>query len=254
MGQANKNEAVSYLRVSSKGQVHGDGFPRQRSAVAKYAKSNRLAIVAEFRDEGVSGTLPVQEREGFAALVERIASNGVRVVIVEKADRLARDLIESELGLRILRDLGVRVIEAEGGTDLTDGNDNPTAVLIRQVLGAVSEFEKSALVSKLRAARTRKRRETGRCEGVKPYGELAGEAEALAHAKRLRRKSPKTGRRRSYAQIAVKLEAEEHPTRSGKPWTAEIVRGLLRSDRGARLRNTAAPVDAGGAKSRPRTM
>jgi hypothetical protein len=36
--------------------------------------------------------------------------------------------------------------------------------LIRQVLGAVAQFEKSVIVPKLRTARVRTRRETGRCE------------------------------------------------------------------------------------------
>jgi hypothetical protein len=34
--------------------------------------------------------------------------------------------------------------------------DTPTAVLVRQVLGAIAQFEKSSLVAKLKAARDRK--------------------------------------------------------------------------------------------------
>ena len=34
-----KHKAVSYLRVSGKGQVEGDGFDRQRDAVARYSKA-----------------------------------------------------------------------------------------------------------------------------------------------------------------------------------------------------------------------
>jgi DNA invertase Pin-like site-specific DNA recombinase len=55
----------------------------------------------------------------LTALVERVASNCVRTVLVERADRLARDLVEGELILRELRQAGVRVIEAEAGTDRT---------------------------------------------------------------------------------------------------------------------------------------
>lgn len=242
-----KNAALAYLRVSSKGQVDGDGFERQRTAISEAAAALELELVGEYRDEGVSGTLPVQERPGFAELVDRIASNGVRVVLVEKADRLARDLIESELGLRIMRELGVRVIEAEGGNDLTEGDGNPTAVLIRQVLGAVAEFEKSALVSKLRAARKRVKARTGRCEGIKAYGALEGEQEALKALRRLRRKNPKTGKRRTYAEVAAELELEGHSTRSGKPWTASKVRELVRS--GERNASRRAAREAASASS-----
>jgi hypothetical protein len=52
----------------------------------------------------------------------------------------------------------------------------------RQVLGAVAQFEKAVIVSKLKAARVRKRRATGRCEGRKPYGTRPGEADVVALA------------------------------------------------------------------------
>jgi hypothetical protein len=60
------------------------------------------------------------------------------------------------------RDLGVRVVAADSGTDLTAADEDPARVLIRQMLGAVSQFEKSVIVAKLRAARVRQRRQTGR--------------------------------------------------------------------------------------------
>ena len=83
-------KAISYLRVSGKGQVEGDGFERQRQSIARFAKAAKYEIVEEFRDEGVSGTKELDARPGLAALLDRIESNGVKVVIVERADRLAR--------------------------------------------------------------------------------------------------------------------------------------------------------------------
>jgi len=82
----------------------------------------------------------------------------------------------------------VRVIAADSGTDLTAEDDDPTRVLIRQILGAVAQFEKAIIVSKLKAARLRKRRAVGRCEGRKPFGTRPGEAQIVAVIRRLRRK------------------------------------------------------------------
>ena len=222
----NRAKAVAYLRVSGRGQIDGDGFPRQRDAVARYAKAHGLALVAEYRDEGVSGTRELEGRPGLADLVQRLRSNGVRLVLVERADRLARDLMTSEVLLGEFRRLGVTVIEAAGGTDLTVGDDDPTRKLIRQVLGAVSEFEKAVIVAKLRAARARQRREHGRCEGRKPFGTKPGEAEAVELLRQLRRK-PKGGERRSFAAIARELNARRIPTRTGAPWRASTVGGIL---------------------------
>lgn len=155
-------------------------------------------------------------------------ANGVRVVLVEKADRLARDLIEGELILRELRRAGVCVIEVECSHDLTAGDDgNPTAKLVRQVLGAVSEFEKLALVAKLRAGRDRVRRQTGRGEGPVPFGELAGEADALQRVLALARK-PRGKPRRSLRGIARFLDEEGVPTRTGAAWSVASLQAILR--------------------------
>ena len=61
--------------------------------------------MGEFRDEGVSGTKDLDAREGLSDPLARIRSNGVRVVLVERADRLARDLIVGELILNQFREL-----------------------------------------------------------------------------------------------------------------------------------------------------
>lgn len=224
-----KTKAVSYLRVSGKGQVDGDGFPRQRDSIAKYAKGQKLVLVDEYRDEGVSGTTELDNRPGLAAMLDRIDSNGVRVVIVENASRLARDLMVQEILLAEFRKRDVVVLEADGGNDLTVGSADPTATLIRQVLGAVSQFEKSVLVLKLRAARQRTKSRTGQCEGVKPYGSLPGEAEIVDRIRQLRRK-PVLGTRLSFAAIAKSLNTDGVPTRSGGQWSPSTIGQILGRD------------------------
>lgn len=222
--------AVSYLRVSGKGQVEGDGFERQRAAITKYAKANGLVVADEYRDEGVSGAKELVDRDGLAALLDRVESNGIKTVLVERSDRLARDLMVGEVILGQFRKAGVRVIAADSGTDLTAGDsDDPTAKLIRQVLGAVAEFEKDVIVLKLRAARDRMRRSGKRCEGRKPFGTRPGEATTLALIRKLRRK-PRGGDRRSYATIAGLLNEGERATRSGRAWNRGSVYAICKRE------------------------
>ena len=218
-------KAVSYLRVSGKGQIQGDGFSRQRIAINRYAKSANIELVEEFRDEGVSGTKDLTDRAGLAALLDRLESNGIKTLLVERADRLARDLMVSEVILGQFRQLGVKVVASDSGTDLTVDDDDPTRILIRQVLGAVAQFEKSVLVLKLRAARERQRRKTGRCEGRKPFGSRAGEQRTIERIRKLRRK-PRGGKRLSFAEVARVLNQEELLSRSGQPWTRGTVHAL----------------------------
>ena len=211
-----KSKAVSYLRVSGKGQVEGDGFERQRTAIARFCKATKYDLVEEFRDEGVSGTKELEGRPGLAALLDRIESNGVKVVVVERADRLARDLMVSEVILAQLTQAGAKVLTADGA-DLSSAADDPTRTLIRQVLSAVAQFDKSVTVLKLRAARERLRRKGQRVEGRKPYGFRPDEKMVLDHMRDLRARP--RGERLSFEAIAAQLNTEGRTTRYGKPWT-----------------------------------
>src|SRR5438067_639522 len=112
-----KTKAFSYLRVAGLGQVKGDGFTRQQDAIKRYSKANQFEIVQEFRDEGVSGTKDAFDRDGLTDLFVALKSNGVKTVLVENADRLARDLMISEIILSEFRKIGVKVIAADSGTD-----------------------------------------------------------------------------------------------------------------------------------------
>jgi hypothetical protein len=148
-------QAVAYLRTSSAANVGADkdSEKRQRAAIEAYAKAAGFAIVDSYYDEAVGGADHVTARPGFAAMMERIASNGVRTIIVETANRFARDLIAQETGYAMLKDQGITLIAADKPDAFLD--DTPTATLIRQVLGAVSQFEKAMVVSKLKGVRMR---------------------------------------------------------------------------------------------------
>ena len=88
-------------------------------------------------------------------------------------------------------------------------------VLVRQVLGAIAQFEKTSLVAKLKAARDRKKAATGKCGGRKSYVEARPETVALA--KKLR------GERMSLRKISAAL-AERGPLgamQGGQPHRSE---------------------------------
>ncbi|MFZ2103783.1 MAG: hypothetical protein WAV18_00115, partial [Roseiarcus sp.] len=90
-----------------------------------------------------------------------------------------------------LKAKGITLIAASAPTFFVE--DTPTAVLVRQVLGAVAQFEKATTVAKLAAARKRKRIATGvKVEGRKSHAEARPDVVKLAKA--LARKKPKGGK------------------------------------------------------------
>jgi len=81
------------LRTSSSTNVGADkdSDKRQRAAIEAFAKHAGFEIVAELYDQAVSGADPIDARPAFAAMLEHIAGNGARTIIVETANRFARD-------------------------------------------------------------------------------------------------------------------------------------------------------------------
>jgi DNA invertase Pin-like site-specific DNA recombinase len=213
-----KTKAFGYMRVSSKCQVAGDGFPRQEKAIRDYAAANNIEIVKIFKDGGVTGT--TEDRPALADLFVDLEENGhgVKTVIIEMINRLARDLMVQEIIIKDFQKNGFDLISATEGDNLLDGD--PTRDLVRQVLGAISMYEKRMLVLKLKSARDRIKSKTGKCEGRKTLAEK--NPVLFAEVKRLRRK-PKGKPRMPFSRIAAILNAKGFTNATGKPLAAKVL-------------------------------
>ena len=192
-------------------------------AIDAFAKRNGFTVVQEFYDAAVSGADPIQDRPGFASLLDRIEDNGVRTVIVEDASRFARELMAQELGITLLINRGVRLLTASGD-DLT-ASDDPSRKMMRQIAGAFAEYEKARLVHKLKHARDRKRKELGKCEGRKSHAELRPEVVELA--KKLRRACRVSGERKSLRKISEELQAAGFLNERGMAYNPNSIKVLL---------------------------
>lgn len=218
-------KATAYLRTSSATNVDGDSPYRQNDAISAFARSSGLQLTSCFWDAAVSGADPVETRSGFRSLMEHCEAEGVGVIVVEDPSRFARSMIAQEMGLALLAARGVRVVTASG-QDLSDESD-PAKVMMRQIAGAFSQYEKAKLVAKLAAGRDRKRRETGRCGGNAGWANRNPVLQK--EAKRLARRSPTTGRRRSLREIAQALADLGFVSSRGSPLSPSVVRSLLLS-------------------------
>jgi DNA invertase Pin-like site-specific DNA recombinase len=105
-----------------------DSDRRQRKAIEACAKRAGFEIVAEYTTRKCRAPM-LSGRPGFAALLDRIDNNGVRVVMVEDQTRFARDLKVYVLGLAHLRAREVRLITADGH-ELTSDKDEMTEAML----------------------------------------------------------------------------------------------------------------------------
>lgn len=217
---------VSYLRVSSKGQVEGDGFDRQERAIEDFCRIQGLKNHREFQERGVSGAVEGLDRPAFSELIEFIEQCReclIVGIVVERMDRLARDLMVSEVLLAECRKRNIQVFSADQGAlvNMAENGGDPTRVLIRQIMGALAQWEKTMVVHKLRAARERIKASGGRCEGTKPYGHCAAEAPLLSYIIEQHNKGA------NFSNIARLLNAMDARTRSGRPFKPQNVRMII---------------------------
>lgn len=219
---------MAYLRTSSAANVGSDkdSDKRQLAAINAFANANGFEVVGVYYDAAVSGADPVTERPGFVEMLGRVVSNGAKTILVESPDRFARDLAVQLTGHDMLKGMGIALIPATAPDFFTE--DTPTAVLVRQVLGAIAQFEKASTVAKLAAARKRKRQATGKCEGRKSHTELRPAVVKLV--KQLRHvgagRKPKSGVL-SLRAISAELAARGHLNDMGKPFSAKSIASML---------------------------
>jgi DNA invertase Pin-like site-specific DNA recombinase len=220
-------KAFAYLRTSTATNAGADkdSDKRQRSAILGFAKAKKFEVVGEFYDVDVRGADPIHTRPAFAEMLQAIHSNGVRTILVESASRFSRDLIVQETGHQYLKDLGIALIAVDSPDSFLD--ETPTAVLIRQILGAVSQFQKADLVAKLAGARVRARQKRGKAyhEGWTPAPE-----EARRLARRLHRQGKslrEISRQLAAAGFFVPLRKGADPATPRKPYSPQSVKIML---------------------------
>lgn len=221
-------KVFAYLRVSDPSQVKGGGFDRQEKTIKKYSRENNLQIAEIFKEEGVSGTL--ENRPALARLLVSLEKNhhGIKTVIIEKLDRLARDLMVQEAIIKDFQTKGFTLISALEGPDLL--KDDPTRKLMRQMFGGIAEYEKTMLVQKLQAARLRVKLRDGKCEGRKGYSD-SEEGQVILHRIRSLRRKRKNMKQRTWQQIADILNDEGILTLDGKRWYLQRVQQTLNSNK-----------------------
>lgn len=218
-----KTKAYAYLRVSSEQQAKDgkDGFPRQEEAVRAYAKAHNIEIVEIYREPwtGKEENRPMLD-EMMVSL--ELNGHGIQTVLIERLDRLARSIMTQEIIVADFQSKGYELISAKEGNDLQ--SNDPDREMYRVILGAFNQYERKKVVNRLRLARERKKRLTGKCEGRKSYQEE--DPDLVRYIKRLRRK-PKYRKRRTNQQIADLLNEKGILTMQGKKWTQFRVQQVI---------------------------
>lgn len=220
---------VAYLRVSTALQAaDGLGLEIQREAIEAWADANGHTIVATFADEGVSGDAEELDRPGLAGALQALTDGAAEGLVVYRLDRLARRLFRQELVIHQLRQRG-RVVLSVSEADVDD--DDPTKVLMRQMLGAFAEFERAIIKTRLQGGRRAKAARGGfAAYGSPAFGSASRDKELVVDddeqatiARIVELRSGGT----SLREISRTLESEGRPAKRGGAWHPKTVARVL---------------------------
>lgn len=217
------------------------GLQVQEDAIRRWAKAQGHRVVEWHRDEGVSGSNGLATRDALPDALAAIREGRAAAMVVYRLDRLARDLVIQETLLSEVRRMRGDVLStAPSEADyLKDDPDDPSRKLIRQILGAVNEYERSLIGVRLRSGRRMKAQKGGYAFGSPPVGYRAEgkalvvdetEIRAVARARELRQEG------KSLREIVQILEDEEHHAKRGGRWhPATLARALSRAPSDAEM-------------------
>ena len=166
MSQPKPERALTYVRVSTQRQAEGGiSLQNQQERLATYYRQRDVDIVAEYRDEGLSGTN--DNRPGLQALFEQAWSpaSGLTEIGVYSFSRLFRDNYLLEHYRRRLKRAGVRI--AAITQEVGEGSEGD---LVRSVLSTFDEYQ-SKQTAKFTRDTMRRNAEAGFWNGsVPPFG------------------------------------------------------------------------------------
>jgi DNA invertase Pin-like site-specific DNA recombinase len=208
----------AYLRVSTQEQVDKNGLERQWDAIQSLLASKLDWTIARKFSEHQSGGVTFENRGMLLEMLELAQTYDVEAIVVERADRIARDLMAQEIFFVKCGERNIKVFAADTGQELTCKDGDPTRVLLRQLLGALAQWEKAVIVKKLQDGRRRTAAKTGMpCGGPKGYGtrgdasEQADERRVLNYIRERRR-----GANWTYKEIADELNRRRERAPGGK--------------------------------------
>jgi DNA invertase Pin-like site-specific DNA recombinase len=149
--------------------------------------------------------------------------NGVKTVVIEKLDRLARDLMIQET---IICDFRKNQIQLLSTAEPDLCSDEPSRKFFRQIMGAVAEFDRAMLTARMQSGKNRILATGKKCGGRLHYGERSPEERAVIDMILACREA-----RMNYSQIALKLAAAGFKTRAGTSFSPTQIIRILRREK-----------------------
>jgi site-specific DNA recombinase len=230
---------VLYRRISTDEQKKGYGMDAQKDICEGYATIKGLEIIAYKDDEGLSGTLPVEQRPGLLEAVNMCLEGKADGILTYAQDRYAREPeVWANLRKRAFKHFSLWTVKEN--TDFS----TEESMFMGDIYGAVSALERRTIRDRLINGRKQRAIKDGKASGPLPYGyryrvEVGADGDITKHIEidpaaatvvRLILDMQTAGA--TYAAIAERLNGSGYVTpQTGAAWTPGHLSGVMRHRR-----------------------
>lgn len=160
----------AYVRVSTSRQAdEGESLDAQERKLGGYALQKSWELAEVYRDEAVSGSVPLDKRSAGNALMAKLQKGDV--VVSTRLDRMFRSALDALQTVRDFNNLGVDLHLLDlGGSVVRDG----AARLFFTMVSAFAEFERERIGERIRDIKEDQRKRGRFLGGTRPLGYRIG--------------------------------------------------------------------------------
>ena len=160
--------AAVYCRVSSEAQQERQTIETQVEFAQKYCDLNNIEITEIYKDDGITGTLPLGDRPAGSQLLQDARDGKFKLLLIFKLDRLGRS---TRVILDAVHDLDSMGVLVRSMTEPFD-TSNPSGKFLLTILAGVADLERSNILQRMDMGATRAAKEGKWLGGIVPYGYL----------------------------------------------------------------------------------
>lgn len=155
-----------YARVSSEDQQERGTIENQIEYATKYCDLNKLIIEEWYKDDGVTGTLPLNERPDGYRMIQDAKDKKIDIILIYKIDRLGRAARVILNAVYELENYGVKV---KSMTEPFDTGD-PNGRFLLTILAGVADLDRETTLSRFWHGANRAAKAGKWLGGIVPYG------------------------------------------------------------------------------------
>ena len=218
---------IGYIRVST--DLQNNSVITQKEMIENYGKLNGFKIDEYFIDFGISGK-SVIEREKYLELMELVKQGKIETIVTTSLSRWSRNTLDLLQSIEVIKkhDTDLMVIKENIPSLKT-----PMGMFFCEVLGSVYSLERRMTSQRTKDVIQKKKR-SSKVYSRTPYGfdSLDGMLiENNKEQKLLRKMYRLRDNGESYLSISRFMNRNNHKTKTGKIFSKDNVRILLKTDR-----------------------